>query len=679
MNAASFFSEPLPPAQQKLIALLETLGQEHLFADWEGPGIHEADKRRMLEALLKVDGAYPGGLRGYVENGRKLLAASREGKNPYEGLTPHHPDCVDLSGFGGSYLEQEGRGLEAAKGLVVVLVAGGLGERLGYPGIKIDIPVEVTRSTTYLALYASWILAVSERVKRRIPFVIMTSRDTNQATLESLKRGRYFGLDPSQVHVLMQELVPAIVDNDAHLAKEGPYNLVLKPHGHGDVHMLLHTSGLAARFLKEGRTHLAFIQDTNGQVTNALLAALGVSVAKGFHFNSVAVGRIPGEAVGALTRLKGNGRDFTINVEYNQLDPLLRATISPTGDVPGTNGLSIFPGNINVLLVELKSYAAILARTQGIIAEFVNPKYSDATRSRFNKPTRLETMMQDLPKLFGPEEKTGVTIFDRRWSFSADKNNLAEARAKVAQKGPPESGASAENDFYHAMRFKASQGGMKAGEGPAVEYAGIPFSASARVVFDPSFILTLADARSKIHGGSLDPESTLVVKGERVLLDGVVLKGRAGLVIDCIPEASLEISGLTVEGTGFEQIALTEAELGDPNVAPYLKIRAYRIVEKNPLIVRVTKPGAWSMGRDGKLKSAGSESGTKPPPAKSAARKASVKKKKAGGARGKSSQGKTASKSRTVGAKKIKKTGKGVAKNTRPKPKGKKAKAKKHP
>lgn len=38
---------------------------------------------------------------------------------------------------------------------------------------------------------------------------------------------------------------------------------------------------------------------------------------------------------------------MVINVEYNQLDPLLRATGFPDGDVNCETGFSPFPGNIN--------------------------------------------------------------------------------------------------------------------------------------------------------------------------------------------------------------------------------------------------------------------------------------------------------------------------------------------
>lgn len=38
---------------------------------------------------------------------------------------------------------------------------------------------------------------------------------------------------------------------------------------------------------------------------------------------------------------------MVINVEYNQLDPLLKATGHPEGDVNCETGYSPYPGNIN--------------------------------------------------------------------------------------------------------------------------------------------------------------------------------------------------------------------------------------------------------------------------------------------------------------------------------------------
>ena len=51
-------------------------------------------------------------------------------------------------------------------------------------------------------------------------------------------------------------------DNEAHLALVGDdkYTIQTKPHGHGDVHMLLHTSGLAKKWLENGIKWVVFFQ-----------------------------------------------------------------------------------------------------------------------------------------------------------------------------------------------------------------------------------------------------------------------------------------------------------------------------------------------------------------------------------------------------------------------------------
>ena len=59
-----------------------------------------------------------------------------------------------------------------------------------------------------------------------------------------------------------------------------------------------------------------------------------------------------------------------LSVEYNQLDPLLRATVSPEGDIADeATGFSPYPGNINVLVFKLQPFAKILEETNGGVPE----------------------------------------------------------------------------------------------------------------------------------------------------------------------------------------------------------------------------------------------------------------------------------------------------------------------
>jgi UDP-sugar pyrophosphorylase len=590
----------LSPDDKALAESLIAHGQQHLFADWTDPGVDNDEKSAFLEVLRSASRSYPGGLVGYIKNARVLLADAATARNPYDGYSPEQPDLADLSGFGADYDAAEAAGLAAFADTAVVLVAGGLGERLGYHGIKLDIPVEVTQTTPYLAHFAGVIRAASEKLGRPVPLVIMTSKDTHAGTVATLETNANYGLAVGQITILRQELVPALADIDAHLALERPYHLLLKPHGHGDIHMLLHSSGTAKRLAQDGIRYLLFIQDTNGQVFNAAMAAIGISEQRGYDFNSIAVHRVPGEAVGGITTLvKPGSPPLTINVEYNQLDPLLRATVSPEGDVPNERGFSRFPGNINLLVIRMQPYLRVLETSQGIVAEFVNPKFSDASRTQFKKPARLETMMQDLPKLFTSGERVGVTIFDRHWCFSACKNALPEAAQNAARNGPPESASSAENDFYGAGRMKLRTAGMTVAEEPPVSIRGIPWTPGPRVILRPGFALTLAEVRERIRGGSISGTSTLILDGD-ITLENVSITNGAALVVEAIPGASVAVRDLAISsGPSYLFEPLSEEEASDPDVPEFLRIRGYRIANAGVRTFSITETGRWEIDAEG--------------------------------------------------------------------------------
>mmetsp|Transcript_33923 Transcript_33923/g.24966 ORF Transcript_33923/g.24966 Transcript_33923/m.24966 type:complete len:364 (+) Transcript_33923:268-1359(+) len=352
--------------------------------------------------------------------------------------------------------EMEELGLPELKKLAVVLIAGGLGERLGYSGIKIGLPVSIIEEDyLYLKYYIEYVHAcreralqfvdASERDSFYIPFAIMVSGDTESRTLELLEKHSYFGLKREQVDLVKQENVPALIDNNANVAlTEGQLRIVTKPHGHGDIHTLLYQSGVAKKWAQMGKEWMLFIQDTNALALKAIPSVLGVSRKFNFEMNSITVPRKPGESMGAICKLvdqQDPNKEVVINVEYNQLDPLLKEKWNKDGDVPDEKGFSHFPGNTNTLVFKIPEYVANLELTKGVIPEFVNPKYADSTKTVFKAPTRLECMMQDYPKLLSSKGAVGFTSYETWYCFSPAKNNLKEAAAIMA-KGLPSYGAS---------------------------------------------------------------------------------------------------------------------------------------------------------------------------------------------------------------------------------------------
>ena len=96
-----------------------------------------------------------------------------------------------------------------------MLVAGGLGERLGYSGLKIGLPTQTINNIPYIELYIQQILAFQNRYqqgsRRKLPLAIMVSDDTSAGTIQLLKENNYFGMEEDQVTIMKQEKVPSIM------------------------------------------------------------------------------------------------------------------------------------------------------------------------------------------------------------------------------------------------------------------------------------------------------------------------------------------------------------------------------------------------------------------------------------------------------------------------------------
>lgn len=145
--------------------------------------------------------------------------------------------------------------------------------------MQVSLPVETASNICFLETYIQCILALQRKsgAKKPLPLAIMTSDDTHDKTLELLQRSSYFGAKPQQIHLIKQGRVPCFINPSGHLALEthDPYALQVKPHGHGDVHALMHSSGLAKSWLASGLQWVAFFQDTNSMVFRGLVPTLG--------------------------------------------------------------------------------------------------------------------------------------------------------------------------------------------------------------------------------------------------------------------------------------------------------------------------------------------------------------------------------------------------------------------
>lgn len=408
----------------------------------------------------------------------------------------------------------------------------------------------------------------------------MTSDDTDARTKALLKKHSNFGMAADQITILKQDKVPSIEDNDGHIAlADDGYGIQTKPHGHGDVHSVLYgggAGGTVAKWVEGGFTHLFIFQDTNFFAVRTCLIGLGIGVDNDFDMNSMCVPRKPGEAIGCICQLEGAGKDtLTINVEYNQIDALLKETGTPEGDAedPATPGFSAWPGNINELIFKLSTYKAALDESRGNVPEFINPKYTDGTKTKFKSPTRLECMMQDFPRTpYMKGKKVGFTSVDRKYvrQYSPVKNNVDDAAIKQASGLDPACACAGEMDVYRFFcdYLNANGKGMSLPEPTKRTFTGIVCEVPPMAVLHPSFVL---QAPTSVVGGSLSAKSTLIVEGTgKLTLENVVVDG--ALVITVAEGANVTLKDLKVDNAGWAWPAVATADLllHSPPIPQYL-------------------------------------------------------------------------------------------------------------
>lgn len=204
----------LSPEQLALAELLVSSGQQRIFADWDATGTRDAEKTSFFEQIGVLDRNYPGGIARYFQNARSLLQAAAKAENPLSGWVPSVPkDGFQHEVASEVFMDYESLGAREVQGCCFIIPAGGLGERLGFSGVKFALPAELVTGCCVLEVYCAYLRAfqvVAQRLSSepcRLPLVIMASGDTEAGIRALLESGKYFGLEQEQVTILVQEKV----------------------------------------------------------------------------------------------------------------------------------------------------------------------------------------------------------------------------------------------------------------------------------------------------------------------------------------------------------------------------------------------------------------------------------------------------------------------------------------
>ncbi len=254
-----------------------------------------------------------------------------------------------------------GEALLAAGRVAALVVAGGQATRLGRPGPKGLFPIGPVSDRTLFGLYAQNLRRLERRFGRRVPWVVMTSEDTDAATRTQFADEDDFGLE---VHFVRQRQAPC-VDLAGRPLLRTPERPVTAPDGHGGALWALASSGTLARLADAGIQALAYHQVDNPLARWADPLLLGLLESEGVEVAcKVVEKRRPDEGVGNAVCVDGRVEV----VEYTEIDPAQAAARDADGR------LRLWAGAIGLHAFRLDFLARLAPRADELLPFHASPK-----------------------------------------------------------------------------------------------------------------------------------------------------------------------------------------------------------------------------------------------------------------------------------------------------------------
>ena len=296
------------PSLQQLTAQLEPFGQTHVLQFWE-----QLDESQQSQLAAQIE--------GFDLQQLNTLYQSKDTEAHWGELAAKSTvppaitlaDFADEASFEAAY--QTGAKLLEAGQVGMIIVAGGQGSRLGFDHPKGMYPIGPVSDKTLFQIFVEKVMARAQQFGSTIPLYVMTSPPTHEETIQYLTKEKFFGMNPDDVMIFCQGVMPA-VDGDGKLLLEEKGKIFVSPDGHGGALLALEKSGALADMKKRGVEHCFYGQIDNPLVQVCDPALLGYHAKSGSEMTSQVVRKnAPMQKVGNVVMADGKVQV----IEYSDL------------------------------------------------------------------------------------------------------------------------------------------------------------------------------------------------------------------------------------------------------------------------------------------------------------------------------------------------------------------------
>jgi UDP-N-acetylglucosamine/UDP-N-acetylgalactosamine diphosphorylase len=296
------------PDREELARRLDAHGQAHVLRFW--PRLSAVERRHLAAQVASVDF-------DLIDRLVKTWVLSKPEPQHFTRIEP--VDVLPVPSPGHSAAREALAAGEAAlrAGRVgLVLVAGGQGTRLGFPGPKGTFPIGPVTGRTLFEYHADRILHTQRAYGCVLPWYIMVGDTNEAATRRYFEDHGFLGLDPANVFFFTQAMMPS-VDESGRMLLDSPSSLAMNPNGHGGCIPALVDEGIIGDARRRGIDTLSYFQVDNWAINLADPYFIGYHVLRNGEFSSkVKRKTAPREAAGVFCLCDGKVRVL----EYTELD-----------------------------------------------------------------------------------------------------------------------------------------------------------------------------------------------------------------------------------------------------------------------------------------------------------------------------------------------------------------------
>ena len=322
---------------QPFLDLLKEHGQNHILDHYQG--LNPVKRQAFVKGLAQLD--FSLAFKLYKEFSRQ--------KN--SGFLPSQIEpafIIPIPKTAGEVHQRKeavklGESLIRRNQVAVLIVAGGQGTRLGFPGPKGSLPISSIKRKTLFQVFAESIRAISNRYQAALPLLIMTSQENHEETQAFFEAHGFFSLNRNQVHFFSQGMLPTLTPAGELILKDAE-NLLANPDGHGGSLKALYESGLTGWLKGQGVSEIFYCQVDNPLAKIADPAFIGVHRQEKADISTKVVRRRDlEEKVGIYGRV--NGKPAII--EYSDFSPDDYRSLDERGNI------RYWAGNIAIHMISL--------------------------------------------------------------------------------------------------------------------------------------------------------------------------------------------------------------------------------------------------------------------------------------------------------------------------------------